>query len=1064
MIAGAVMSGLVAPALAQICREPGSTTEPPKGMTYIDCDMSYRDSVITCLPTIQKDAFGGTIYETDDKGQTRTDAQGYPIPKMDVPGTRVPCPAKPMPMLRTPLASYIWDYTPYLYAMPRDKKNAGAEYNGLYYVGTPSDKSKTEALVGDSAGGTVKRIAACTNQIKMSSNPRNASEDAVLQRLKLDNCANQYILYNAIYPFTKENTKLVNNQGGGVDPISMKTECQPLRLMKEVDNDDYSPAEYLEIAWRKSLVDASYRKNKLPELPGFLATIVNVVKNFIEVPDVAKVLTDPPEPHLPKGVEIVNPIPSPVFTDEKGNKSFPPVRLSHLAAVPYEEIIDPTHPYSPRWDFVFNEREFYSPMTKAYMQKTKNAVFCAGVKEAKADTKDAKKEDLEVKVDVLSFRKKKFEDKIYRRIAYNTLCKLDEKAPWPKRSIWPLMITYSYCFTISAAEITRALGQVIPTFGVSLLTMQADRMDCWKCFGLTDKIKDEQSPPCATNYLDQDKKIEILTNPAELVKQFKDEVEDVKRSIDSSGLGKVDPKDLKNVTKEVKEQIEQAQAIATEKVKSMTDKIQKFLESLAGAGLTLPGALNGLGEFASCNLPYSKNLGENMYKTCDDLRRPFVPMNKLKMRYHNPDDPDNNVLTEGVPEGYAFANYFGNHMPYPRLWDTGFALSKTPPKEATFQDPNDTTGQYTAIVGVGREGAPKSATSPVDELDGKLPSEVHKDERCKTGGWATNPKTQRLKIGRGIEITLPDPMTSWTELKAYQMNAVRNKGISCIGRYEKMFKDGSSEAFALKRTAGVATAMVIQECDKANPLQCEYLTLKEVQAQGGRKQDKYYFYNTRLIGWPYPWMGYESDLGGLTQFPGFIPEATGYVDSGMGNVRVGDILILHAGGAKYNPGSIPGDGSILGTLKNGVAVLPGMPDILGISVSPGLAGVAVVKNLTALGTSGAAGGSRNDWSQCEERKDCYVEVEMQNNGKLPDVCGVTEYYYTVKTRKFYKPGHLPPSARKALQDLDWTTSCEDPKLDECEFSGWDSVEVFHIQSLPEQPGCEEDDMTKCGQK
>lgn len=35
---------------------------------------------------------------------------------------------------------------------------------------------------------------------------------------------------------------------------------------------------------------------------------------------------------------------------------FPDVRTSHIGAIKYEEINDPTHPFSPRWDFEFNER------------------------------------------------------------------------------------------------------------------------------------------------------------------------------------------------------------------------------------------------------------------------------------------------------------------------------------------------------------------------------------------------------------------------------------------------------------------------------------------------------------------------------------------------------------------------------------------------------------------------------------------------------------------------------------------------------------------------------------
>ena len=71
----------------------------------------------------------------------------------------------------------------------------------------------------------------------------------------------------------------------------------------------------------------------------------------------------------------------------------------------------------------------------------------------------------------------------------------------------------------------------------------------------------------------------------------------------------------------------------------------------------------------------------------------------------------------------------------------------------------------------------------------------------RTGGWRStdgDAVTQLLPVSsNGVKIYLPDPISSWTELKLYQTNTVRHSGLVCLGRYEKVFKPGSAENMIL---------------------------------------------------------------------------------------------------------------------------------------------------------------------------------------------------------------------------------------------------------------------------
>jgi hypothetical protein len=603
-----------------------------------------------------------------------------------------------MPMLNTPKNSPISQYSPYLYAYPVNAD--GSAYNGQYAVGTSGGASNVYTMFGPTPSG-IQSIAACVDQIRINGKTigqiTDVKDRAKFARMQIDNCTNQYVLYAALGVYQKENTKLINNAEISADPINLETECQPLATFTELDNDDYHPSDYLLAAWTKTVQDPKYRYTQKFKLPAGLDAFAKV----LNIP----VVGGGQEPSLPSGVTLASPLTPP---NDPATGKFPQVLLSSISAVPYEEINDPTHPFSPRWDYLYADRDL-SIMTKTYLtdDASKNSVYCAGVKEAKNESDAQKKADLEVHVDVLGFRRDKFENGIFRRIGYNSLCKVDTL---DQKTDIISAAALSYCFKPDTSTITSYLScvttETAASYGTGALLAivqcyqtaepKATIQPCWKCYGLgSDKVDDDNKhPPCATRYDGVDQ-----TMP------------------DTAGFPSLDSKNFTLATM-LKAPLE----------------LLKFIKALM-TGSQVAGALNAFSNKATCNLPYTGHDDNyNIDKICHDLRRPYTSLNKLKMRYHNPNETDNNVLTNGVMEGLTFKEYFGNHMPYPRMWDTGLPLLKSNGSDRNNQPPDDTTGQYTAIVGVGREAAAKVIGN---DSNGDSLADKHKDERCMLGGWGS---------------------------------------------------------------------------------------------------------------------------------------------------------------------------------------------------------------------------------------------------------------------------------------------------------------------------------------
>lgn len=780
------------------------------------------------------------------------------------------CPAKPVAMLRTAKKSYIKDYSPYLFSFARDPEDKARPYSGQFYRGTPGDAGQTFQLFGKSPRSVNRRMAACVPQIKFGSEPTTPEEEAKMVRMELDNCTNQYILNSALYPYQKENTQLLSgeNPANAGERISLRSHCQPLRTATERTN-EYFASDYLKAAWIKLLQDPTYRKT----------------------PGAAK------EPHLPDGITLDNPIAPP--------SPFPDVRLSSITAVPYEEINDPTHPFSPRWDFKYNERDFYSPKVAPYQNPTENAVFCAGARKASGGTAQ-EQADATVKVDVLEFRRRPFDRGIMSRINFNTQCFNDNTT---LSGAIPMVAAQSYCYQITS----QVSAQAIP---------------CWQCFGMSRGQKanaenESTKPPCATHHGGTDRSI----------------------------IGYV------------------------------------------------PGAKNGGQRRAVCSTDGRRHAEYDINTLCRDLRAPFTQINKLKMRYHNPARPDDVVMHEGVAEGMRFNEYFGNHMPYPRLFDTGRSIQRT---NSDQQNPTDTEGQYTAIVGVGHEGAPKrlldaspqpASNATRQQIADRLKME---DQRCLLGGWG-----EAATFG-GASISLPDPIASWTELKLYQTRTAREVGLSCLGRYEKVFKMGSSENMVLARLGAEYAEGIISDC-KPGSNDCNYRTLADERAGKGSTSasDRVRITQLQSESWPLALRGYLASSKSAERFPKIGGSGAGL--TGLDRAELGDIVLLATGGAPTN-------------------AKPGLPKV----------GVVAEINLPS-------------GSDCAKRKNCYVKVIEADNGKWPDVCGTTGSWGEMKTRYLYKPGHLPSNAAEEYQRIGATKSCEDTNLLRCELSTWDDTEVYRVR-------------------
>ena len=206
------------------------------------------------------------------------------------------------------------------------------------------------------------------------------------------------------------------------------------------------------------------------------------------------------------------------------------------------------------------------------------------------------------------------------------------------------------------------------------------------------------------------------------------------------------------------------------------------------------------------------------------------------------------------PDEYQFKHWFeswsdpytglliGYHMPYMRWYDTGVSAGQQ------FHGGSfvNTLGGFDTLVGVGREERSKE-----DSYQAKLQSYIF-----------GSPMTDGLVQAIGTqEQSQAGRMGGWLELKAHEMWSIRRSNLFCVGRYEKLFKEGGPEDFALRRAGG----------NYLNTLGNEYP-------------------------WPLGWRGYASDSHG----EGFPTVGGGGASAtGLDNAEIGDIIVYKLNGVNH---------------------------------------------------------------------------------------------------------------------------------------------------------------------
>ena len=540
-------------------------------------------------------------------------------------------------------------------------------YLGPVYRGQENIQRYTNRLVQtaeDTSVDVCKRLIIPNNDV----NPY----DPVVARMELDSCTNQYILHRSDLPRIP-----IDNQGELPDikedsqlPGGVLNEfCQPLRMIPMAeDEQEYVPSQYYVEAWRKTMMDPEWLvRNGLAEKEPYYGAL---------------------------GIGLEEDMP---IRDDYGIVNINDLAEEAPKYIQFERIYDPTHPFTPRWDFLYNERDHFSPLTVEYSKDPLNAVRCAGDKLVNI-----------IKTDVLTWRKPSFELYMNWRIAFNILC-------------------YN-----------------IKIYGV----------DCFKLFDA-----DEENPPCPTAY---------------------------------DGIEKAEIANYK-----------------------LPDGYGTFTGSIQLRKLL-------------CGPPHIEDL-------CEHITKPVAPANALKLREANEEN-----FPFGVPQGYTFAQYFGDHRPYMRCWDTGLECGRDidPVYGEGVVDPyllDGTAGAEYAVMGAGREG-----------------------ESCTMGGG--NGETVSQVDGEG------DPIMDWMELKLYALRGMREVGINCLVKHEKVFKVGSGEELLANRAGG--------QYQKPTPdTQCELTR-----------------YST--FPWPLQWRGYITDPEEEFRYPNLGYGAAPLRGTGLDATRPGEILLF----------------------------------------------------------------------------------------------------------------------------------------------------------------------------
>lgn len=466
---------------------------------------------------------------------------------------------------------------------------------------------------------------------------------------------------------------------------------------------------------------------------------------------------------------------------------------------------------------------------------------------------------------------------------------------------------------------------------------------------------------------------------------------------------------------------------------------------------------------------------------CKALAKSLPHINPLKIRTSNAHN-----FPLGVPEGYKFTDYFGNNRPYLRCWDTG----KTCGTDELYDDPDllSNDGALVAIIGAGREaesctlgggyGASSTRTSVafpglydsnwLSQIESTLAAfgTITKSVQGMTG-YTDGTPLDKVKdalgsvsdiLGATIDILemedrqdQAEPITSWSELKQYQMRATRDFGLNCIAKNEQVFKQGTSEDMVLGLAGGQYQRIVPDNTDN-----------------GALSYTRYH-----TIAWPKGWRGYITDPAISRRFPNFGADYGGFDINGKLTDLAGQLNAEFLGdmdtGAKakglYESGGInnASRGDIL--LYDQDVVMPNYTNIdtkgysypITTEAKWRLPFVAYVTetNLTSSTSGGIDPLSQLATTITPALKKQWVSVIAYNHGKFPDTCGNTDAWGDGQAFKMFHPGtdgvasmdDLPEERQKALAEFSadpsrYTLSCNDPRNSQCVEENWDKVKRY----------------------
>ena len=819
--------------------------------------------------------------------------------------------------------------------------------------------------------------------------PAAECKPAFWVRLMLDSCANQYILnkgMNPNYVFNKDK-QAVGDSARFCQPFKVK----PLSFFEQ---EEYNVSEYILRSYKGLLT-----KKYMPwvEYDRHEGDFNDEAEQFRDDNWPERKIGWGPGALTESGLGLTATIAAGVGHGMSPAIPLNPVvkKINDYAAHPVERIVDPLHPYSPRYDIATTiegkyllDREIFGDATESPKPRITWALVPLNAEGLKKYYCVPKKNDVgkgyyqygctiycsSVKVDLLRFRYKDY------RLCMGCQIDANEKAFWEEYEINRKHYRQKYCWGLTrdsdcdyGDDICSACTRAIASGAVCVATGNCDKFlkdfeGCLKCgegskaealerardssnvkeepeWGPT-AVGRENWPVCSTQF---DHK-----GDPELCEKAKEEY-----SCDNQGsLATDDP----NIAEDSKEAAKAC--------------IKKDIGDICGAAAKPIYSVNFL----------KIRTRKGDFKTDDKKPNPTVgnPMAPVAMPTNDFDERveeyRRDYADEDPAKGYGFREYFGNHRPYMRWWDTGKEAFQVGGKPDYWCD----WGANDTITGVGRD---------YNSIHGR------KAQLCRYGGGDSIGNScftmQDWKDGTDVPHDRKFPSlagSEWAELKMYQANCFRNRGMNCLCQYEKVFKGHRGEDKAL--------AMMGAE------LKPKSTVLAETSRNKARM-------GITEIEWPLSWRGYVSTPAGRDtnitspaisknqQFPHLFgdPKDGSMIDGGLDEARIGDIVIWPAGS-----GALPH--------------------------------VAIVTQTNNLSDYGTIANVPN--------KSRWVRVTDANNGKYPDACGNTSYLGHGAVRTLYADkGELPDPVKRLIEEqVTSTFYCEDPELGDCVERRWEDIQIY----------------------